>query len=119
MAGTVTVTESRTGSVKKLRFAWTSSAGGLADLATTFHYNGKIIALMTDPGATAPDDNYDVALLDADGDDVLAGAGLNRDTANTEIVAEALLGAVATSILTLQVSGAGAAKEGVVVVWLR
>ncbi len=119
MAGTVVTTEKTLGTVKKITFAWTSSAGGAADATTTEVYDGKIIGLTTDPGTTAPDDNWDVALNDADGHDVLLGAGLNRDTATTEHVAEASLGAVAHSKLTLAVTGAGAAKDGVVIVYLR
>lgn len=47
-------------------------------------FDGRILSLTTDPGATAPTDNWDIALNNADGFDVLGGAGANRDTANTE-----------------------------------
>lgn len=47
-------------------------------------FDGRILSLTTDPGATAPTDNWDVVLNDADGFDLLGGAGANRDTANTE-----------------------------------
>lgn len=120
MAGTVTTTEVNHTSVKKITFAWTSSAGGAADATTTDPYDGRLIAVTTDPdGSAAPDDNYDVAINDADGVDVLLGQGANRDTANTEHLLEANLGAVAGSKLTLAVTNAGSAKAGVVVVWLR
>lgn len=119
MAGTVTTAEINFASVKKITFAWTSSAGGAADATTSNAYDGKLIGFSTDPGATAPTDNYDVAITDADGHDVLLGAGADRDTANTEHVAEASLGAVAGSKLTLAVTNAGNAKEGVAIVWLR
>ena len=46
--------------------------------------DGFIRAIETNPGSTAPTDNYDIALDDAEGHDVLEGGGQNRDTANTE-----------------------------------
>lgn len=121
MAGTVTKSESIHASVKKVAFAWTSDGSGNADATTTAVLDGKIIGLTTIPsgGGTAPTDNYDVALTDVGGHDVLLGAGANRDTALQESVAEASLGAVAGSKLTLAVTNAGSAKQGTVIVWLR
>lgn len=121
-AGTMTLTETTHGSVKKIRAAWTSGTGaegGTASATTTGVYDGKLVSLITDPGATAPTDDYDLTAVDADGDDVLGGAGLNRDTANTEVVAEASLGAVAASKLTLAIANAGDAKVGVAVIYIR
>ncbi len=121
MAGTVTTIETVHGSVKKIAFAWTSSAGGAADGTSVAALDGKIVGLATIPagGGAAPTDNYDVALTDADGHDVLVGAGADRDTANTEYKDGSVLGAVAGSKLTLAVTNAGSAKQGTVVVWVR
>jgi hypothetical protein len=121
MAGTVTTTEKVVGGVKKVTFAWLSSAGGAADATTTQVYDGKVIGLTTVPagGADAPTDNYDVAVNDADGHDVLLGAGANRDTANTEHVADASLGAVAHSKLTLAVTNGGDTQQGTVILYIR
>lgn len=114
------VTEKVLGTVKKLTFAWTSDEDGDAQVAGSEVLDGKLIGLTTIPdGVAAPTDNYDLVLNDADGHDVLLGAGANRDTANTEHVAEASLGAVAHSPLTLVVSNAGDTKEGTVVVYIR
>jgi hypothetical protein len=44
---------------------------------------------------------------------------MNRDTANTEVVAEASLGAVAGSELTFSIAAAGASEAGVVVLYVR
>lgn len=120
-AGTVTVTEQTFGIVKKITWAWTSSAGGAADKQTTKVYDGKLVALETIPagGGSAPSDNYGITVADADGHDVLAGAGAARDTANTEIVAEASLGAVAGSPLYLHVTAAGNGKGGTAILWVR
>jgi len=120
-AGTVTTTEVTHTSVKKITIAWTSTAGGVADGSTTAAFDGQLIGLTTIPsgGGTAPSDDYDITVTDADGHDVLLGAGLNRDTANTEHVATGSLGGVAGSRLTLNVSGAGSAKVGTVVLRIR
>lgn len=115
------ITEKGVGSVKKVTFAWTSSAGGAADGVTSEVFDGKVIGLTTVPagGGDAPSDNYDVAINDGDGHDVLLGAGANRDTANTEHVAEASLGAVAHSRLTLAVTNGGDSKQGSVILYIR
>ena len=119
MAGTVTVTERTHSSVKKITWSWTSDGSGDADAITTKGYSGEIILLTTDPGATAPTDNYDVVVLDADGEDVLLGAGANRDLANTESVQKTSLGAVAGSKLNCVVSNADLAILGEVHLYLR
>lgn len=120
MAGTVVATELRLGYTKKITFEWTSSAGGAADGVSAFSYEGKLIGLTTIPDAVAaPTTLYDVRVNDADGHDVLLGAGANRSATATENVAEASLGAVAGSVLTLAVTAAGDAKEGTVILWVR
>lgn len=120
-AMSVTIAETRHTVVKKLKFTWVSASDGTASGATTFSYDGKIENLTTVPAAagSAPTDNYDLTLTDADGVDVLAGGGANRDTANTEQVVASSLGVVAGSVLTLNVSNAGDTKGGVVYVYIR
>lgn len=118
-AGVVTTAEITHTRTKKLTFNWTSSAGGAADGTSTAAFDGKIIGLTTDPGAGPPTDNYDVAILDADGHDVLLGAGANRDTTVTEFVASASLGAVSGSKLTLAVTNAGATTVGQIVLYIQ
>ena len=119
-AGTVTTTERVHASYKVVKFAWISSAGGAADATTTEFYCGKLDLLTTDPdGTDIPTDNYDIVITDADGVDVLAGAGANRDTANTEQVVSSSLGATCYSKLTLAVTNAGAAKAGTIYLHLR
>ena len=118
-AGTIAETIQQYGTYRKLRLAWTSATGGGWTGTTTNKYTGKIIGLKTDPGATAPTDNYDITLTDSDGDDVLLGAGADRDTANTEYVASASLGMVVDSVLTLTIANAGDAKIGVIAIWIQ
>lgn len=121
MAGSVmTFTESRVGPVKKIKAAWTSDDTTGAVSGTTEHYySGKIELLVTDPGATAPTDDYDLTVADSDGIDVLAGAGANRDTANTETVQGTSLGVVANNKLTFAIAAAGNSKIGTVYVYIR
>lgn len=123
MAGSAMVfTETRFGSVKKIVAAWTSdSATGAVSGTTSFPYDGEIIGLTTIPGAAgdAPDDNYNVTITDAGGHDVLLGAGLLRDTANTEHVAKTSLAGVAGSKLTVAVAAAGNSNKGTVIVYVR
>jgi hypothetical protein len=123
MAGTVTVTEEAPfagGSLRKIRFDWTSDAAGAADAVTEKAYNGCLERLVTIPdGVAAPTDNYDATLLDEDGADILMGAGANRDTANTEQVLASSLGCVANDVLALHITNAGNAKKGALLVYLR
>jgi hypothetical protein len=51
------------------------------------NYQGYYLyRVITDPGATAPTDDYDIVLNDVYSFDVMEGALGNRDTANTETV---------------------------------
>lgn len=118
MAGTVTVAESSIGNVHKIKWTWTSTAGGAADLVTPGVYAAEVLALVTNPdGVAAPTDDYDVTITDAEGYDVTQGAGANRDTANTETAVPAAK-SVAFGPLTLNVANAGAAKSGVAILYL-
>ena len=119
--GTVTITELLTGrSVKKVTWAWTSTAGGDASDVTTGVCDGDLIGFATVPsGVTAPTDDYDVTITDSDSLDVLLGAGADRDTANTEYVNRQSIGAVSKSTLTLNVTNAGDSKLGTAILWFR
>ena len=61
--------------------------GSIPRTAIATKISGKLLALETNPGATAPTANYDIVLNDADGIDVLGGAGANRHTTSSEKVA--------------------------------
>jgi len=119
MAGTVTVTEERLATVKKISWAWTSDASGDADQVTSFPYTGVLERLVTDPGSTAPTADYDVVVNDEDGVDVLMGAGADRHTSTTEQVLASSLGCVVGDVLNLVVSNAGDTKEGTVHLYIR
>jgi hypothetical protein len=121
--GTVTVTEERVGSVKKILFDWLSENGGAnagkAQKTTTYAYNGTVAraVFVPDSGGTQPTDEYDVTVTDADGIDVLDGLGANLSNAAT-VTKSAGLGLVANDTLTLNVTNAGNAKGGTVTLFL-
>jgi hypothetical protein len=122
MAGSATTfTETTIGTVKKIKCEWTSDdTTGAVSGTTTNSYSGRFIGLITDPGATAPTDNYTVTVTDDDSVDLLLGAATgNRDTATTEFLAEASLAGVASSKLTFNVSSAGNSKIGTIYLLIR
>lgn len=114
----VTFEETRHGSVKKIKATLVSDGSGDATGTTTYAYDGKILLLTTDP-VDGPTDNWDLVVTDADGVDVLAGAGADRDTTNTEQVISTSLGAVAGSKLTFTGAAMGATKSAIVYLYIR
>lgn len=112
MAGTVAITHASLGHVRKVFAACTADAADGSFPATAIpSFEGRLLAIVTNPGAVAPQDNYDVTLVNQHGYDVLQGLGANRDTTNTEQVPILYLGtsthpAVAYSdVLTLTIAG--------------
>jgi hypothetical protein len=61
------------------------TAGTTVALAETDVLGYFLCSMETNPGATAPTDDYDIVINTAGGADLLGGAGANRDAANTEI----------------------------------
>ncbi|NVM21301.1 MAG: hypothetical protein HWN68_05930 [Desulfobacterales bacterium] len=121
-AGTVTITEETYGTIKKIKFDWTSGDGaedGTASGQTTHAYSGKILGLATDPGSPAPTALYDITVTDEDGMDVLMGGGVDRSATVTEYVLSSSLGAVANDKLTINVSAAGTNTKGVAYLYIR
>lgn len=122
MAGTVTVTEAASvgyGRIKKIKWAWTCDGSGNADKVTTKPFYGEVLSLVTIPaaGGSAPSDNYDITITDAEGYDVMQGAAANRDTANQE-TAVPTAKSVAFGALTLNVTNAGSAKSGTAILYI-
>lgn len=121
MAMSCTITEETQSHVKKVKFDWISAADGTASGTTDGVYTGEIIRLVTVPAAdtSAPTDSYDVAVNDEDGNDVLMGAGADRDTLNTEQVLGSSLGCVANDQLTLSIANAGDTKAGTAILYIK
>lgn len=77
---------SRSDRVQKIRVTLTGDASTGAMPNTTLELNGYIMKIVTNPGSTAPTDDYDIVITDEHGVDVVGGLLLNRDTANSEQV---------------------------------
>lgn len=87
MAGSTSVTHYNHGHVRKVVVDFVADAAdGSIPNTTIPRFEGRLLELTTNPGSTAPTDNYDVTLIDEEGADRLQGLGANRDTANTESV---------------------------------
>jgi len=85
MAGTVTTVHQKLGRIRKIILTCTADASDGSFPDTTLPIiEGKILALRTNPGSTAPQDNYDITVEDGDAIDILQGVGANRDTSNSE-----------------------------------
>lgn len=121
------------GGVRKVIATWTSDDATGAVTGTTSRIVGSLVKAVTDPGAAAPTDNYDIDITDDYSVNVLAACktGLgNRDTANTEETYFFLLNAdtsplsmpqqpVVCSPLTISITNAGNSKNGVLVLFYR
>ncbi len=91
MAATLTETRTRltgdgkTGvpAITRIELAMVSHTDGTVAGLSTAAINGTILRWTTNPGATAPDANWDITLLDEDGIDVLAGLGANQHTSSS------------------------------------
>jgi hypothetical protein len=127
----------RRGSIRKViaDFVTDSATGSVA--GTSRKISGELIKIVTDPGATAPTDNWDVVLTDEEGvdlsvnmDDAAIAALIARDTANTEETYLCLFDTAAGTSrvaafpvvcdkLTITVNNAGNAKTGQIILYYR
>lgn len=107
-------------------FNWTSGTDGGVTITTGPSMFGQIVRVTTDPGSTAPTDNYDIVMNDDNSFDLLCGTGANRDTANTESVVP-FIGNGTTTDAPVWVSGqctpaitnAGSAKIGSLIIYIH
>jgi hypothetical protein len=75
-----------------LVFDWVGDSGNGTVPATASGYvEGYVVMVITDPGATAPTDDYDITLTDKYGVDIMGGALADRDETNTEQAVPCLL----------------------------
>lgn len=84
MASTVTITKDRSHGVIAIRAAIVADTDGSITATALPAFAGYLLALETNPGATAPTTLYDITLLDQHGHDVLEGVGANRSATATE-----------------------------------
>ena len=129
-AAVVSVTARRHGSIRIAVIDWVSSDTGTA--TATVNLDGQLLKFVTNPGAVAPTDSYDITLVDEDGLDVANGLLADRDTANSEVVypfAEVTLGGTGTDAaalplyhggpVTFTLASAGDTKAGQLKVYMR
>lgn len=119
------------GSIRKVIADWVSDDAAGTASGTTSKIVGRLIKAVTDPGSTAPDANYDIAITDEEGVDVLTACQstlANRHTSTTEevyfLVKDAAGTPLAQSVhpvvcdkLTVAVSAAGNSKTGQVILY--
>jgi len=116
--------------VAKVIVDWVSdSAAGSVSQLSTKPVFGEILRITTNPGATAPTDQYDVTILDEDSVDVALGTLANRATATTQTVYPTVAGSATTPVsdvrmavagrITLTIAAAGNSKNGRVTIYLR
>lgn len=132
MAGSsMTFSYDETGPIKRIVADWVSDDATGAVSGTTKKIAGRLIKGVTDPGATAPTDNYDIAITDEESFDVLtacAGTLANRDTSNTEEVYFLVKNADAAPLsmaihpavcdkLTIAITNAGNSKNGQLILY--
>ena len=89
-AGSVTSgsdAEIGTSGVRLFQISYTTHASaGTFTCASDRDITGWILLVETDPGATAPTDQYDITLINSNSRDVMGGALANRSDTNTEAV---------------------------------
>lgn len=85
MAGTVTVTHTKIGAIRKITASCVADAAAATFPDTVLpKFAGTLLHLETNPGATAPTANYDITITDQNAIDVLQGVGANRHTTSSE-----------------------------------
>lgn len=132
MAGSsMTFVATQTGSITRIVIDWTSDDTTGAVSGTSPDLHGFLIKSQTDPGATAPTDDYDIVLTDTESVNVLGLSHddlVDRDTTNTEEVYFNLKPDAATVVaaypviagaLTVAVTNAGNSKLGQLVLFLQ
>lgn len=127
--GTVTQTMTRLGdsTFYILTISWTADAAAATVPATALITTGAgrttdgfiITQVITNPGSVAPTDNYDITLVDADGFDIMGGALVDRDTANTERAVPAVVNAILPGTVTFTLANnAVNSATGTVMIYL-
>ena len=126
MAGTITeaLTNERP-PVKVITLTCTadsSDASFPATALTNIPHNGvggRLLQIATDPGSTAPQANYDIAITEGGGADVLLGVGANRHTSNSEVAVIESNGAhgvyAGTDTLTIAITNNNVNSAGITI----
>lgn len=119
-----TSTSAPTSGLVRYKFDWTSDASGNVSGIPVIVRGGWIrqIQFVPDGGGTAPTALYDVTLLDANGVDLLAGAGADLSATVSKITtpgASAIfLDTSLNTSISPTVANAGNAKGGLIYIWI-
>lgn len=130
--GSVTATDTDgtavSGSIRSYSMDWLSDASG--SVVWTSRWMSAVlrrVQLVSDTGATSPDQSYDITLTDPQSFDVLAGYGANVNTAATVNIAPAIMLSddtvttavpiVVDSALVLTIANTGSNGNGTVVLY--
>ena len=114
----------RPGQVSIYTWAWLSDDTTGAVSCTAKAANGYVIRVVTDPsGTAAPTADYDVAINDQDGMDIMGGALTDRHTSANEqavpLSGSTPMRMLVSGTLTVAVTAAGNEKEGEVILYLQ
>lgn len=102
MPGTVTITrdsrkvgKDKVRTVEVVTIDWVADSSAATIPNTSIDLGGYVFKAVTNPGATAPTDNYDIEIMDPEDSalDALAATLKDRDTANSEQVYPTVSGA--------------------------
>lgn len=110
--------------VKMMLIPWDSNGGGVATVSVRSQDYGNGVswgcAFIPGAGGSQPTDGYAATLTDAQGVDVLNGAGASISNASTVTKTPDVTGFMGmVGDLTLNISGAGNTKSGTVKVWYQ
>ena len=125
MAGTITTTTTKNGSMVKYSMDWLSDASGDVDVDAIPMIQGEIqsVHYFPDVGGTQPSDNYDLTMADSYGVDILTGTGANlsqtTDTYAVPALSTYFKVFIEAGSYDLVVANAGNAKGGIVEVIVR
>jgi len=119
--------------VRRVVIDWTSDDTTGAVSGTTRKLCGRLVKAVTDPGATAPTANYDIALTDPESVNILTACQstlADRHTSNTEEVYFLVKDAAGTPLaqpvhpivcdaITVAVTNAGNSKVGQLILYVE
>ena len=125
MAGSITTSVSKDGSLVKYKMDWLSDASGDVDVDAIAMVQGEIqsVHYFPDAGGTQPSDNYDLTMADTYGVDILTGTGSNlsqtTDTYAVPALSTYFKVVIEAGSYDLVIANAGNAKGGIVEVLVR
>lgn len=74
------------GQMRTIEWSWTANgAGAVTSETTTESVTGLVMCAETNPGSTAPTGGHNVTVTNAEGTDVLNGAGAGRSATLNEL----------------------------------